>query len=83
MASGFAQSCRAFYLLKWLGHPKVIIFQVLNTDLVKVSVLDGGLVAWKKEGFEVTNAPSTPVATQFKVKEVHIVLMIRPILRAV
>jgi len=56
MASGFAQSCRGFYLLKWLGHPKV-------------SVLHGGLAAWKKEGGEVTSNPSNLVATNFKAKK--------------
>jgi len=58
MASGFAQSCRGFYLLKWLGHPKV-------------SVLHGGIVAWKKEGGEVTATPSNPTATSFKAKINH------------
>jgi len=58
MATGFAQSCRGFYLLKWLGHPKA-------------SVLHGGLTAWKKEGGAVTADASHPTPAQFKPKINH------------
>jgi len=53
MASGFAQSCRGFFLLKWLGHPNVC-------------VLHGGLVAWKKKGGTVTSEVPTPIPVSFK-----------------
>jgi len=58
MATGFAQSCRGFYLLKWLGHPKA-------------SVLHGGLAAWKKEGGQVTTDSSHPEPAHFKANVNH------------
>ncbi|WP_054772592.1 sulfurtransferase [Methylogaea oryzae] len=53
MNSGYGQSCRGWFLLRYLGHERV-------------RVLDGGLRAWKAEGRSVTDAPSAPVAVQFK-----------------
>eukprot|EP00047_Mylnosiga_fluctuans_P015748 m.49057 g.49057 ORF g.49057 m.49057 type:complete len:320 (+) comp6077_c0_seq1:382-1341(+) len=41
MSTGFAQSCRAYFLLKYLGHSRVF-------------VLDGGFHAWKRAGHPVT-----------------------------
>ncbi|MCC6553335.1 MAG: sulfurtransferase [Polyangiaceae bacterium] len=49
MNSGFGQSCRGWFLLRWLGHPRV-------------RVLDGGLRAWIAEGrpLETGAAAATP-----------------------
>ncbi len=41
MNTGFGQSCRGYYLLKYLGYPKV-------------AVLHGGLAAWTAEGNPTT-----------------------------
>jgi thiosulfate/3-mercaptopyruvate sulfurtransferase len=48
MNSGYGQSCRGYYLLTWLGYPKV-------------KVLNGGYSAWKAAGLPVS---TEPVATQ-------------------
>ena len=46
MASGFGQSCRGYFLLKFLGYPKAM-------------VLHGGFQAWQTAGLPVsTEAPS-------------------------
>jgi thiosulfate/3-mercaptopyruvate sulfurtransferase len=46
MASGFGQSCRGYFLLKFLGYPKAM-------------VLHGGFQAWQAAGLPVsTEAPS-------------------------
>ncbi|NMM10611.1 MAG: sulfurtransferase [Polaromonas sp.] len=50
--SGYGQSCRGYYLLTWLGYPKV-------------RVLNGGFSAWKAAGLAVSTAPATPVAVKF------------------
>lgn len=49
MDTGYGQSCRGWFLLRYLGHPRTVI-------------LHGGLQAWKAAGFEVTTqaAPATP-----------------------
>lgn len=50
MNTGFGQSCRGYYLLKYLGYPKV-------------AVLHGGLAAWTAEGNETTiEVPETKPA---------------------
>jgi thiosulfate/3-mercaptopyruvate sulfurtransferase len=51
MNTGFGQSCRGYYLLKYLGYPKV-------------AVLHGGLAAWLAEGNSLsTEVPQvTPAA---------------------
>jgi thiosulfate/3-mercaptopyruvate sulfurtransferase len=48
MNTGFGQSCRGYYLLKYLGYPKV-------------AVLHGGLGAWTAEGNATT--AEVPVVT--------------------
>lgn len=53
MSSGFAQSCRAFFLLSYLGHERVF-------------VLNGGLQAWKAEGFSVKSGAVVPEPAVFK-----------------
>ncbi len=49
MNTGFGQSCRGYYLLKYLGYPKV-------------AVLHGGLAAWTAEGNAITT--EVPVVAQ-------------------
>lgn len=52
MNSGYGQSCRGYYLLTWLGYPKI-------------KVLNGGLSAWKAAGMPLSTEPATPVAAIF------------------
>ncbi len=52
MNSGYGQSCRGYYLLTWLGYPRV-------------KVLNGGFSAWKAAGLPVSTAPVTPVPATF------------------
>lgn len=52
MNSGFGQSCRGYFLLKFLGYPKAM-------------VLHGGLSAWKAAGMELSTAPATPTPAAF------------------
>ncbi len=50
--SGYGQSCRGYYLLTWLGYPKI-------------KVLNGGFSAWKAAGMPVSTEAVTPVAASF------------------
>ena len=50
--SGYGQSCRGYYLLTWLGYPKI-------------KVLNGGFSAWKASGLPVSTEAVTPVAATF------------------
>lgn len=50
--TGYGQSCRGYYLLTWLGYPKV-------------KVLAGGFPAWKAAGGAVSTTPTVPVAATF------------------
>lgn len=50
--TGYGQSCRGYYLLTWLGYPKV-------------KVLAGGYPAWKAAGLDVSTEPVVPVARSF------------------
>jgi thiosulfate/3-mercaptopyruvate sulfurtransferase len=50
--SGYGQSCRGYYLLTWLGYPKV-------------KVLNGGYSAWKAAGLPVSNETVTPIPASF------------------
>ncbi|MDO9405297.1 MAG: sulfurtransferase [Polaromonas sp.] len=50
--SGYGQSCRGYYLLTWLGYPKV-------------KVLNGGFSAWKAQGLDVSTEAAAPVAKTF------------------
>ena len=50
--SGYGQSCRGYYLLTWLGYPKI-------------KVLNGGFSAWKAAGLSVSTDVPTPVAKTF------------------
>jgi thiosulfate/3-mercaptopyruvate sulfurtransferase len=50
--SGYGQSCRGYYLLTWLGYPKV-------------RVLNGGYSAWKAAGLPVSADVATPTPATF------------------
>lgn len=50
--SGYGQSCRGYYLLTWLGYPKV-------------KVLNGGFSAWKAAGMPVSTEAVTPAPAIF------------------
>lgn len=50
--SGYGQSCRGYYILTWLGYPKI-------------RVLNGGFSAWKAAGLPVSTTAPTPVPKAF------------------
>ena len=54
MNSGFGQSCRGYYLLKFLGYKRA-------------AVLHGGFKAWTEAGLPTTTEVSTPEAKSFPV----------------
>ena len=50
--NGYGQSCRGYYLLTWLGYPKV-------------KVLNGGIAAWKAAGLPLSTEAVVPVVATF------------------
>jgi thiosulfate/3-mercaptopyruvate sulfurtransferase len=50
--NGYGQSCRGYYLLTWLGYPKI-------------KVLDGGISAWKADGLPISTEVVTPKPATF------------------
>ena len=52
MNTGYGQSCRGYYLLTWLGYPKV-------------AVLNGGFAAWSGAGMPVSTESAMPTARTF------------------
>ena len=52
MNNGYGQSCRGYFLLKYLGYPKV-------------AVLHGGLKAWTDAGMELSTDEAMPQAKEF------------------
>jgi thiosulfate/3-mercaptopyruvate sulfurtransferase len=50
--SGYGQSCRGYYLLTWLGYPKV-------------KVMNGGYTAWKAAGLPTSTEAGAPVPATF------------------
>lgn len=54
MNTGFGQSCRGYFLLTWLGYPKVC-------------VLNGGFSAWSAAGLPVSTEPTAPTPATFPV----------------
>jgi thiosulfate/3-mercaptopyruvate sulfurtransferase len=52
MNSGYGQSCRGYYLLTWLGYPKI-------------KVLNGGFSAWTAAGLPVSSEAATPTPATF------------------
>ena len=49
---GYGQSCRGYYLLTWLGYPKI-------------KVLNGGYSAWKVAEMPISTEAVTPIAATF------------------
>jgi len=56
MNTGFGQSCRGYFLLTFLGYPKI-------------KVLHGGFSAWSAAGLPVSTEVPTPVPATFPVDE--------------
>jgi thiosulfate/3-mercaptopyruvate sulfurtransferase len=52
MNSGYGQSCRGYYLLTWLGYPKV-------------KLLNGGYSAWKAAGLPISTEAVVPTPASF------------------
>lgn len=52
MHTGYGQSCRGWFLLKYLGHPRV-------------RILHGGLQAWRAAGLELTAETPEPATRTF------------------
>ena len=52
MTTGFGQSCRGYFLLKYLGYPKAMI-------------LHGGFAAWKADGLPVSTEATVGTPAQF------------------
>lgn len=52
MNTGFGQSCRGYFILKYLGYPEV-------------KVLHGGYQAWTGAGLPVTTEPAIPTPAEF------------------
>ncbi|MCS6782588.1 MAG: sulfurtransferase [Gloeomargarita sp. SKYBB_i_bin120] len=55
MNRGFGQSCRGYFLLKYLGYPRVMI-------------LHGGYQAWLSAGLPISTEPANPIAKKFPVQ---------------
>lgn len=54
MDSGFGQSCRGYYLLSFLGYPKI-------------KVLHGGFAAWQTEGMPISTQVAQPKPGKFAI----------------
>lgn len=63
MNSGFGQSCRGYFLLKYLGYPKA-------------QILHGGYVAWKAAGLPTSNEPSMGKPAQFPLSDAGLHMML-------
>jgi len=63
MDGGFGQSCRGYFLLEYLGYPKI-------------SVLHGGFAAWTAAGLPVTADVSPPEAASFPISDDHAHIMV-------
>jgi len=63
MNTGFGQSCRGYFLLAYLGYPKI-------------AILHGGYQAWLSAGLPVSKAVATPIAATFPLKDTGHELMI-------
>jgi thiosulfate/3-mercaptopyruvate sulfurtransferase len=62
MDGGFGQSCRGYFILKYLGYPRV-------------AILHGGFKSWVAAGLPVTSEPSAPTRQQFplRIDDTHLV----------
>lgn len=56
MNSGFGQSCRGYFLLAFLGYPKI-------------KVLHGGFAAWQAAGLPVSTEPASPTPATFPIDD--------------
>ena len=63
MNTGFGQSCRGYFLLKYLGYSKAM-------------VLHGGLQSWRAAGLPLTAAASTPTPAQFQIDPAAAAIML-------
>ena len=63
MNSGFGQSCRGYFLLKFLGYPKAM-------------VLHGGFAGWKAAGMPVTTEVPTVSPKTFPVSDAGLSMML-------
>ena len=63
MNTGFGQSCRGYFLLKFLGYPKAM-------------VLHGGFAAWQAAGGAITTDPAAGVAKSFPLIDTGTSMMI-------
>jgi thiosulfate/3-mercaptopyruvate sulfurtransferase len=54
MNTGFGQSCRSYFVLTFLGYPKV-------------KVLHGGIAAWTANGRPLSTAVKTPTMKTFRI----------------
>lgn len=69
MNSGFGQSCRGWFLLSYLGCPRV-------------AVLNGGLKAWKEAGYATTEEVPVPEAVTFEARVVEELMPSSPTVHA-
>ncbi len=63
MNTGFGQSCRGYFLLKFLGYSKAM-------------VLHGGMAAWQASGGAVSTTAATPKAQNFPLVDTGTTMMI-------
>jgi thiosulfate/3-mercaptopyruvate sulfurtransferase len=63
MNTGFGQSCRGYFLLSFLGYPKI-------------KVLHGGVAAWTAAGRPLSTAVKTPVMKSFPIDPKAAAIMI-------
>ena len=63
MNTGFGQSCRGYFLLKYLGYPKALI-------------LHGGFAAWKADGLPTSTEPAHPTPAQFPLSDAGLHMML-------
>jgi thiosulfate/3-mercaptopyruvate sulfurtransferase len=54
MNAGFGQSCRGYFILSFLGYPKI-------------KVLQGGIAAWMSQGRPLSTAVKTPAMKTFPI----------------
>lgn len=67
--SGYGQSCRGYYLLTWLGYPKI-------------KVVNGGYSAWKAAGLPVSTEAVAPVPATFPVAPLADVMLTKDQVKA-
>ena len=54
--TGFGQSCRGYFLLKYLGYEKI-------------NILQGGYQSWTAEGLTISKEPTVPEPTKFPLRD--------------